>query len=152
MTIRNHVETLSSLKLIIDSSLAIPARDLDRPLEDGAMCFPIEDCLDYDIRLAVPYEYDITDQKTMRALFVLNIPDSDIYKLIAKYCHRSEELSLKSVLAQMPNSSFSDEFIKLGGDLLLMKYPTIVEDLYKLSSLKKNLNRLNRKEDENDDQ
>lgn len=152
MTIRNHVETLSSLKLIIDSSLAIPARDLDRPLEDGAMCFPIEDCLDYDIRLAVPYEYDITDQKTMRALFVLNIPDSDIYKLIAKYCHRSEELSLKSVLAQMPNSSFSDEFIKLGGDLLLMKYPTIVEDLYKLSSLKKNLNRLNRKEVENDDQ
>lgn len=152
MTIRNHVETLSSLKLIIDNSLAIPARDLDRPLEDGAMCFPIEDCLDYDIRLAVPYEYDITDQKTMRALFVLNIPDSDIYKLIAKYCHRSEELSLKSVLAQMPNSSFSDEFIKLGGDLLLMKYPTIVEDLYKLSSLKKNLNRLNRKEVENDDQ
>lgn len=152
MTIRNHVETLSSLKLIIDSSLAIPARDLDRPLEDGAMCFPIEDCLDYDIRLAVPYEYDITDQKTMRALFVLNIPDSDVYKLIAKYCHRSEELSLKSVLAQMPNSSFSDEFIKLGGDLLLMKYPTIVEDLYKLSSLKKNLNRLNRKEVENDDQ
>lgn len=152
MTIRNHVETLSSLKLIIDSSLAIPARDLDRPLEDGAMCFPIEDCLDYDIRLAIPYEYDITDQKTMRALFVLNIPDSDIYKLIAKYCHRSEELSLKSVLAQMPNSSFSDEFIKLGGDLLLMKYPTIVEDLYKLSSLKKNLNRLNRKEVENDDQ
>lgn len=141
MTIRNHIETLSSLKHIIDSSLAIPARDLDRPLEDGAMCFPIEDCLDYDIRLVVPYEYNSTDQKVMRALFVLNIPDNDIYKLIAKYCHRSEEHSLKSVLAQMPNSSFSDEFIKLGGDLLLMKYPTIVEDLYKLSSLKKKVDR-----------
>lgn len=134
MTINDYFKDADAFKRIMNDSLAMAASDLDRLSVNGAMCFPLEDCLDYNIRLVIPY-----DDTTHRALAIMDIPNSGIFKLIEKNLPHREELSLRTVLEQMPNRAISDAFTKFGKHEVAEQYPTIMEDLRKLSTLKKKL-------------
>ena len=132
MTINDYFKVADAFKLIMNDSLAMAASDLDRLSVNGAMCFPLEDCLDYNIRLVIPY-----DDTTHQTLAIMDIPNSGISKLIQEHWTRYEELSLRTVLTQMPNRAISDAFAKFGRRGVAEQYPTIIEDLHKLSNMKK---------------
>ena len=134
MTINDYFKAADAFKRIMNDSLAMAASDLDRLSVNGAMCFPLEDCLDYNIRLVIPY-----DDTTHQALAIMDIPNSGIFKLIEKNLPHREELSLRTVLEQMPNRAISDALTKLGKREVAEQYPAIIEDLCKLSTLKKKL-------------
>lgn len=139
MTINDYFKAADMFKLIMKDSLVMAASDLNRPSVDGAMCFPPEDCLDYPIKLIIPYEkfQYVQEEPADRALIIMDIPNHAIFKLIEKNLPRREELSLRTVLEQMPKEALTIAFRKFGRPEVAKQDPAIMEDLRKLSDMKK---------------